>query len=135
MPKKINNSILEKKWPRNESYVEDNPYEAPTFTYNNEMDQLVETNTITNEVEDEDSIACADARMTKLDDEEESMMPEPWSLEKKMTIEEEENPKLVTLKIEMGSNDVSNTPREVGSTQYVHHRERWYQWFLEEVVA
>jgi hypothetical protein len=41
-----------------------------------------------------------------------------------MTIEEEENPKLVTLKIEMGSNDVSNTPREVGSTQYVHHRER-----------
>jgi hypothetical protein len=35
----------------------------------------------------------------------------------------------------MGSNDVSNTPREVGSTQYVHHRERWYQWFLEEVVA
>ncbi len=77
MPKKINNSILEKKWPRNESYVEDNPYEAPTFTYNNEMDQLVETNTITNEVEDEDSIACADARMTKLDDEEESMMPEP----------------------------------------------------------
>jgi hypothetical protein len=35
---KKSDSILEKKWPRNESNVEDNPYEAPTLAYNKEMD-------------------------------------------------------------------------------------------------
>ncbi len=92
-PKKINNSILEKKWPWNKSNVEDNPYEAPTLTYNKEMDQLVEANIITNEVEEEeDSTTCADVGMTESDDEEESTMPKPQSLEENMTNEEEDNP-------------------------------------------
>jgi hypothetical protein len=43
---KPNNSILEKKWPRNDSNVEDDPYEALVFVYNRVMDQLVEANTI-----------------------------------------------------------------------------------------
>jgi hypothetical protein len=33
-PKKINNSILENNWPRKDANVEDDPYEAPIFTYN-----------------------------------------------------------------------------------------------------
>ncbi len=116
MPKKLNNSILEKKWPRNESNVEDNPYEAPTLTYNKEMDKLVEANTITNDMEEEVSIACADAGMTKSNDEEESMMLEPQSPLKKMTNEEKESPKWATLRTKTSSNDVSNTPKEVGCT-------------------
>jgi hypothetical protein len=61
-PKKINNSILEKKWPINESDAKDNPY--ATFAYNKEMDQLVEANAITSEVEEEeDSIAFVDVEM------------------------------------------------------------------------
>jgi len=35
---KKSDSILEKKWPRNELNAKDNPYEAPTFAYNKEMD-------------------------------------------------------------------------------------------------
>jgi hypothetical protein len=35
---KISDSILEKKWPRNKSNIEDDPYEAPTFAYSKEMD-------------------------------------------------------------------------------------------------
>jgi hypothetical protein len=37
-PKKINNSILENKWLRNYSNVEDDPYKAPIFAFNEEMD-------------------------------------------------------------------------------------------------
>ncbi len=44
-----------------------------------------------------------------------------------MTDEEEENLKSTTLRIETCSNDVSNTPREVGFAQYVHHRNRRYR--------
>jgi hypothetical protein len=33
VPKKINNSILENNWPRKDVDVEDDPYEAPIFTY------------------------------------------------------------------------------------------------------
>ncbi len=64
---KKNDSIAEKKWPRNKSNVEDNPYQTLASAYSKEMDQLVE----------EDSIACADAKMTELDDEKKSTMLEP----------------------------------------------------------
>jgi hypothetical protein len=40
-----------------------------------------------------------------------------------MTNEEEEGPKLTTPRIEMGSNDVNNTPI-IGSTQYVCRKEK-----------
>jgi hypothetical protein len=42
VPKKISNSILENKWPRNELELGDNPYEAPTLAYSKEIDYLVE---------------------------------------------------------------------------------------------
>jgi hypothetical protein len=74
-PKKINNSILEKKWSKNESNAKDNPCEAPALTYSKEMDQLVEANIITNDMEEKDSTICADVRMMELDDEKKSMMP------------------------------------------------------------
>jgi hypothetical protein len=41
MLNKINDSILKKKWPRNELDVMDNPYETLALAYNREMDQLV----------------------------------------------------------------------------------------------
>jgi hypothetical protein len=54
VPKKISNSILEKIWPKNDTNVKDEPYEAPIFAYSREMDQLMEANTISNKVEEED---------------------------------------------------------------------------------
>ncbi len=47
--------ILEKKWPKDNSNVKDDPYEAPIFAYK-EMDQLMEANIISSKVEEEDSI-------------------------------------------------------------------------------
>jgi hypothetical protein len=38
VPKKISDSILKKKWPRNKSDAKDNPYETLTFAYIMEMD-------------------------------------------------------------------------------------------------
>ncbi len=37
-PQKINNSILEKNWPRNYGNAKDDPYETPIFAYDIEMD-------------------------------------------------------------------------------------------------
>jgi hypothetical protein len=35
----------------------------------------------------------------------------------------------------MGSNDVNNTPREIGFPQYVQHKDRRYCWYFKEVEA
>ncbi len=42
--KKISDSILEKKWSRNNLIAEDDPYEALVFVYNKEMDQVMVAN-------------------------------------------------------------------------------------------
>jgi hypothetical protein len=60
---KINNSILEKRWPRNDTNVENDPYETPTLAYNMEMGQLVVANAINKD------------NILRLDDEEESERP------------------------------------------------------------
>jgi hypothetical protein len=62
---------------------------------------------------EEDFIAYANARMTESNDEEESMMPDPQSLEENMTNEKEKSLELTTPRIETGSNDVSNTPKKL----------------------
>jgi hypothetical protein len=85
---------------------------------------LVEANTITNEVEKEDSTTCTNVGMMELDDEEKNMIPKPQSPEKNMTYEKEESLESATPRIEMGSNDVSNTPKEASFAQYVRHKER-----------
>jgi hypothetical protein len=90
------------------------------------MEQLVEVNTIISEVEKEDSTTCTNAGMTKLDGEEENMIPKPQSPKENMTYEEEESLDLATPRIEMGSSDVSSTPRKVGFAHYVHHKEKRY---------
>jgi hypothetical protein len=41
-----------------------------------------------------------------------------------MTNEEEESLESATPRTKIGSNDVSNTPKEVGFAQYVSHKER-----------
>jgi hypothetical protein len=83
----------------------------------------VEANIITNKVEeDEDSTTCANVGMMESDDKEESMMLEPQSPKENMTNEEEENPKLATPRTKIGSNDVNNTPKEVGSKQCLPQR-------------
>jgi hypothetical protein len=125
MSKKINHSVLEKRWPRHDTNAENDPYETPTLAYNREMDQLVVANTVNNEMEEEN--------IPGLDDEEESEGPKTTLLGDTMTKldEEEEKPttlKLVmdeeleepvTLRSKMGLNIVNNTPRKIGSTHSI----------------
>jgi hypothetical protein len=75
----------------------------------------VEANITINEVEEEDSRACVDGGLTKSDEEDKSTIPKTQSLEENMTNEEEEGSKLATPRTKIGSNDVNNTPKEVGS--------------------
>jgi hypothetical protein len=49
--------------------VQEYPYEAPLLVYNREMDQLVEINTITRAVKEDDFGACADEGKMKSNDE------------------------------------------------------------------
>jgi len=73
---KKNDSILERKWPRNEPDIKDDPYEAPVLACEMEMDQLTKANTISYETEEKDFTACPNGEMTKLDDKKEKMVPE-----------------------------------------------------------
>jgi hypothetical protein len=59
-----------KKMAKNNSDVEEYPYGASILAYNREMDQLVEIDTITCEVEEDDSKACAYEGKMESDDEE-----------------------------------------------------------------
>ncbi len=70
--------------------VEDDPYEAPIFAYNKEMDQLVKANIISSGVEEEDSIPCPNGGLTESYDEEENMVLEITCLEDTMMNFEEE---------------------------------------------
>jgi len=44
--KKINDLVLEKRWPRNNIDAKDDPYKTHAFAYNREMDQLVVVNIV-----------------------------------------------------------------------------------------
>jgi hypothetical protein len=112
--KKISNSILEKKWPRSNSNVKDDPYEALVLAYSREMDQLVEANTISNEVEEEDFVVCPNGEMTKLNDKKESTVPNTPCPEDAMSNEEEESMELTIPRTKTCSNDVSNIPKKIG---------------------
>ncbi len=48
---KINDLVLKKRWPKNNTDAEDDSYETPTFAYDSEMDQLMVTNTFNRKVE------------------------------------------------------------------------------------
>lgn len=100
--------------------AKNDPYQAPTLAYSMKMDQLVLTNTINNEVEEENILES--------DDEEKNKVLETTYLEDTMMDlkEEEEGTKPTTPRLEMGSNDVNSTPREIGSPQYVQHRDGRY---------
>jgi hypothetical protein len=83
------------------------------------MDQLVEANTTINEVEEEDSRTCANGGLLESNEEDENTMLETQSLKENMIDEEEEGLELVTPRTTISSNDVSNTPKEVGFARYV----------------
>jgi hypothetical protein len=51
--RKINQSILQQKWPRINTYIKDDPYEMFILAYNKEMDQLMPTNSFTTSEEEE----------------------------------------------------------------------------------
>ncbi len=51
-------------------------------------------------------------------------MPETPCPKDAVTNEEEEGTKPTTLKTKMNYNDANNTPREIGSTQYVLHKDK-----------
>ncbi len=74
---KISNWVLEKRWPRNDIDVKDDPYKTSTLAYNREMDHLMVANTINIEVEEEN--------IPRSDDEEESEGPKTRHLKDTMT--------------------------------------------------
>jgi len=88
----------------------------------------VAVNIISNKVEKEDSTTCLKGKMIELDDIKESKMLETTC--PKDTImdlrEEEENIKMMTPRLETGSNDVNNTPIKIGSILYVQHKYKQY---------
>jgi hypothetical protein len=67
--KSKNNIVLEKRWPRNDIDVDDDPCQTLALAYNRKMDQLVMANTLNNEVDEED--------IPRLDDEEKTLL-EKW---------------------------------------------------------
>ncbi len=75
----------------------------------------MEANTISNEVEQNNFATFPNGKMTKLDDEKESTVPRTPCLKDAM-IDEEEGSELATPRIETSSNDLNNTPKEIGST-------------------
>ncbi len=83
-------------------------------------------NTINNEVDTKD--------ISGSDDEDESEVPKTTYPKDTMTdSKDQEATKVTTLRLQMGSNDVNNTPREYGSAQSIWHKYKWYNWCLEEV--
>ncbi len=109
--KKKNDSILEKRWPRNDTNIENDPYQTHALAYNREMDQLVRANIVSNEVDEEDIIG--------LDEKEESEVLKDIT---KDLEEEKEATNSTTPRSKMGSNDMNNTPKENGYAQYVQHK-------------
>jgi hypothetical protein len=99
--------------------VKDDPYEAPIFAYNREIDQLMEANTISNEVDEEDSTTCPNDEMMELNEEEKNMVVKTPCLENTMTDSNEEDIEPTTPRLKMGSNDVTNTPKKISSIHYV----------------
>ncbi len=95
----------------------------------------MEVNTISNEVEEEDYETCLDGGVMESDDEEKNIVPETPCLKSFLMDEEEEGMEPTTPGTETDCNDASNTPREIGSTQYVQHTDKQYHWCSEEVVA
>lgn len=83
----------------------------------------------------EEDSTCPDGGMRKLDDKEKNMMLDTPCPKDAMTNKEEEGTKPITLETKMDYNDANNTPREIGFTQYVLHKDKWYHWYSEEVVA
>ncbi len=84
----------------------------------------MEVNKISNKAEEKKYKTCLDGGMTESGDKEESIVPKRPCLEGVLMDKEKEGIELVTPRIETCYNDVSNTPREIGSTQYVQHRDR-----------
>jgi hypothetical protein len=57
--RKINEFILQQKWPKINTCIEDDPYEMLVLAYNKEMDQLMPTNNFTtSEGEEFNSPTC-----------------------------------------------------------------------------
>jgi hypothetical protein len=80
------------------------------------MDHLMEANTITSKVKEEDSIAWAYVGMIELNDKDKSMMLETTIPKDTQMDEEEEGTEPSTPRIETSYNDADNTCRKVGST-------------------
>ncbi len=91
-----------------------------------EMNQLVAPNTITNEVEEEGSPTCPNGKMTKLDDEKESMVPKTTCLAMTNSDETKKGMKLMTTRSKMGSNDVNTTPINFCSILHIRNRDKQY---------
>ncbi len=65
-------SILQQKWPRNNSIVEDNAYKSLAFAYIKEMDQPMSTYSIIDNEEEESRSATYPKGVMKMDDKKET---------------------------------------------------------------
>lgn len=82
MDKKINESILEHKWPINNSNIEDNLYKLHVIAYNRKMDQLVPIDNITpDKVAKLNSLTCIEDENTNTKNEKETTPPSTPRLE------------------------------------------------------
>jgi hypothetical protein len=81
---------LREKLAKKDTNVKDDPYETPIFTYNKEMDQLMEVNIISSKVEEDNYEIYPYGRMTESNDEEKTTMLETPCPKDVMTNEEEE---------------------------------------------
>ncbi len=84
----------------------------------------MEANTINNEVEEKDSIACPNGEMKESDDQKKNIMLKTPCPKAATKDEEEESMELVTPRTKMGFNDMDNTLKFFGFTQYVQHQNR-----------
>jgi hypothetical protein len=84
------------------------------LAYNWEMDQLMVANTFNNEVEKENILGP--------DEKEESKGPKITHPRDMMIDSYKEEEKSTTPWLEMGSNDVNITPREIGFAHSVQHK-------------
>jgi hypothetical protein len=95
-----------KRWPKNDTNVEDDPYETPTLAYNREMDQLMEEENVPEPYDEEESEGPKTTHlgntMTYLNEK----IEKPMTPRLKMDEEEKE---MATPRLEMGLNDVNNT--------------------------
>jgi len=106
--RRINESILLRKWPKNAFNIEDNAYKTQVLAYSKELDLLIlAINIIRSDVEEENSPPYPKDVMIDSKDE---------------TMNLEDTTPVVTLQFIMGSNELIDPRIAFGSNQFVQNK-------------